>query len=257
MSLIQMGFFSEELNMFTRVNIVLPLPRDCRVPVEDLPVLYLFHGMGDDETSWMRKTSIERYALEHGLAVIMPDGGLGCYENMVHGAKYRNYLTRELPRIMRANFPISAKREKNFIAGCSMGGFGALKLALSNPETFSVAGCFSAAHFEYRPDSPRHQAMLQRVYGDRADEFDARIAADAVAVNAGSLPLCVWHSCGDADALRENALKSRAYFEALPEGKISYHFEMLPGRHDWALWDETAKRFISDLNLPEPEVHLF
>ena len=257
MSLIQLRFFSEELNMFTPVNVILPLPRDSRAQAPALPALYLLHGMGDDYSAWLRKTAVERYALEHGAAVIMPDGVLSCWEDMVHGAKYRSYVTRELPQFIRSNFPISPRREETFIAGCSMGGFGALKLALSNPEQYSAVGCFSAAHFEYRPDSIRHQLMIQRVYGEDVDAFDARIAEDIQKVNSGSLPLRIWHSCGDQDALKTNALKTRALMEGLPEGRIDYCFEMLPGRHDWALWDASVQRFLAALNLPKGEAQLF
>lgn len=256
MSVIQMRFFSEALNIFTSANVILPLPRDAKKEVRDLPVLTLLHGMGDGYSAWLRKTAIERYALEHGLAVVMPDGGLSCYENMVHGPRYRDYITKELPKFILDTFPVSSDREKNFIAGCSMGGFGALKLSLACPEKWSMIGCFSAAHFEYQPPSPRNQAMLARVYGGRIEEYDAQIAADALAVNAGELPLRIWHSCGDEDALKPNALKSREFFEALPDGAIDYHFEMLPGQHDWALWDESAHHFLQALNLPKPEVRL-
>lgn len=257
MSLIQFRFFSECLNMCTVANIILPMPRNAALPVEDLPVLYLLHGMGDNESAWIRKTNIERYALEKGLAVVMPDGALSCYENMAQGVRYRDFICEELPGIIRANFPVSKKREKNFIAGCSMGGFGALKLALSNPEKWSIVGCLSAAHFEYRPDSPRNRDMLSRVYCDQIDAYDARIAADAANMNAGKTSLRIWHSCGDRDALRENALITRAFFENMEPGSIEYSFEMLPGKHDWALWDESIRRFLPALELPEPEVHLF
>ena len=256
MSVIQMRFLSDTLNMFTGVNVILPLPRNAKEEVHDLPVLTLLHGMGDSHSAWLRKTAIERYALEHGMAVVMPDGELSCYENMVHGHRYRDYITLELPKLIQKTFPVSSDREKNFIAGCSMGGFGALKLGLSCPEQWSIIGCFSAAHFEYQPPSPRNQAMLARVYGGQIDKYDAQITADALAANAGKLPLRIWHSCGDEDALKMNALKSRAFFEALPDGAIDYHFEMLPGRHDWALWDESARCFMDALNLPKPEVHL-
>lgn len=256
MSVIQMRFFSEALNIFTSANVILPLPRDAKKEVRDLPVLTLLHGMGDGYSAWLRKTAIERYALEHGMAVVMPDGELSCYENMVHGHRYRDYITLELPKLIQKTFPVSSDREKNFIAGCSMGGFGALKLGLACPEQWSIIGCFSAAHFEYQPPSPRNQAMLARVYGGQIDKYDAQITADALAVNAGELPLRIWHSCGDEDALKPNSLKSREFFEALPDGAIDYHFEMFPGQHDWALWDESARHFVRALNLPKPEVRL-
>ena len=257
MSLIEMHVFSEALNKSTCVNVILPLPRRAELPPDGLPVLTLLHGMGDDATAWMRKSCVECYALEHGLAVVMPDGGLSCYENMAHGGAYRDYICDELPLTMRKTFPLSTQREQNFIAGCSMGGFGALKLGLARPELWSKIGCFSAAHFEYRPDSPRNQAMLRRVYGNRLDEYEARIAADAQSVNAGSLPLSIWHCCGTEDALRDNALQSRAFFEGMGAGAIAYHCEMLPGRHDWALWDAAARRFLETLELNSPEVQLF
>ena len=257
MSLIQMRFFSETLGMCTGANIILPQPRRAEAPLADLPVLYLLHGMGDDHTSWLRKTAIERYALEHGIAVVMPDGALSCWEDMVHGRKYRSYVSDELPGIIRSNFPVSRNRESTFIAGCSMGGFGALKLAMARPEQYSHAGCFSGAHFEYQPDSPRHREMIRRVYGEEIEAYDAQIVSDILAVNAGKLPLKLWHSCGDRDILQENALKTRDFFEALPGGSIHYHFEMQAGRHDWALWDESARRFLAALDLPESGVQLF
>ena len=257
MSLIRMNFFSRALDMFTPVNVILPLPRAAAAEVRELPALYLFHGMGDDHTSWLRKTAVERYALEAGLAVIMPDGALSCYENMAHGARYWDYMADELPRVMRETFPLSADREKNFIAGCSMGGFGALKMGFAEPEKWSAIGILSAAHMEYRPDSPRVQENLWRVYGGDIDACDEKIVRDVTRDNESGPALRVWHACGDRDRLRENALKSRAFFEALPEGNIHYHFEELPGRHDWTLWDAMAARFIQWLGLPKPEVHLF
>lgn len=257
MSLIQIRFFSETLNMFTSANLVLPLPRKATSEAKDLPLLCLLHGMGDDYSAWLRKTAAERYALEYGVAMVMPDGALSCYENMVRGHAYRDYIARELPAFIRENFPVSSRRENNFIAGCSMGGFGALKLALAHPENWCAAGCFSAAHFEYRPEARRNRDMLKMVYADQIDHYDARIAADAHTVNAGSIPLCIFHCCGDEDVLKPNALKSRAFFESLPVGSIDYRFEMLPGRHDWALWDESLRRFMAGLDLEKPEVQLF
>ena len=257
MSVIQMRMFSEKLGMYTPVTIILPLPRDAKTEIEPLPVLYLLHGMGDNHSAWLRKSAVERYAQEKGIAIVMPDGELSCYEDMAHGRAYRSFITGELWEYMGKNFPLSKKRNENFIAGCSMGGFGALKLAIANPDKWSAVGCFSAAHFEYRPDAQRNRDMLNMVYGDRINQYDAQIAADIASVNEGSLPMRIWHSCGDADVLKENALKSRSFFEALEPNSIHYHFEMLPGRHDWALWDESLRRFMDALNLSKPEVRLF
>lgn len=255
MSLIRMSFFSDALNMYTGANVILPLPRYSDTDVSDLPVLILLHGMGDDFTAWQRKTSVERYALEHGIAVIMPDGGLSCYENMAHGATYADYIGSELMQIMGKIFPLTRNPTKTHIAGCSMGGCGALKLALKNPENYASVGCFSASHLEYRPNQRRNQAMIRLAFGDQLEKRDAEITADAIAAAKGSHPLKIWHGCGDQDILKEAALEAKAFLENLG-GSIDYHFEMMPGKHDWALWDEMLKHYLATLNLPEPEVHL-
>lgn len=256
MSLIQMSFFSETLNMFTAANVILPLPQRPETPVGDLPVLYLLHGMSDDFTAWQRKTAVERYALEHNLAVVMPDGGMSCWENMRHGARVRDFVLDELPETMRRMFPLSAAREKNFIAGCSMGGYGALKLALARPESYSAVGCLSGAHMEYRSENPINRSMLDRVYDGEIDAADARIVEDAKTVAAGKLPMYIYHSCGDRDLLRENAEKTRDFLSSLG-GAVDYRFEMLPGWHDWTLWDESLRRFIESLPLTPPQQTVF
>lgn len=258
MAVIRINLFSHALNMVTGANLILPMPRRNSPGPEALPVLYLLHGMGDDFSCWLRRTGVERCALAAGLAVVMPDGGLSCYENMVHGPRYRDYVLEELPDFIRRNFPLSCRREDTFIAGCSMGGFGALKLGLARPERFCAIGCFSAAHVEYQSHSPRNREILERVYGKGGIEAcNRRIAQDALKVNASALPLRLWHACGDEDVLRPLALQSREFFRALPPGCLDYHFEMLPGVHDWTLWDKMIQRFIPTLGLKKPEVHLF
>lgn len=138
-----------------------------------------------------------------------------------------------------------------------MGGFGALKLGLAHPKNWSRIGCFSAAHFEYRSPSARIQAMVQLAYGEDLDACDAQIVADAHAVNSGKEKLSIWHCCGEDDFLFENALKSQAFFASMPAGNLEYHFEAMPGAHDWAFWDEALRRFIVALQLPKSEVQLF
>jgi len=238
MTVINMHLFSKALNMYTTVNVLLPKME------KDMPVLYLLHGLADDADSWLNKTNIARYACEAGVAVVMPDGGLSCYEDMAHGEKYREYIACELPRMMQCAFPISPAREKNFIAGCSMGGFGALKIGLACPEHYAAIGCFSAAHAEYRGRSPRVGHVLELVYGGDIEACDARVMAGLEAAMAGRVPLRLYHACGEEDMLRTNAEKMRALIEGRPHAGLDYRFELLPGRHDWALWDACAGRFL-------------
>src|SRR5690606_7723267 len=101
--------------------------------------LWLLHGRSDDHTIWLRRTSIERYVAPLGLAVVMPNANLSFYNNMAWGARYGDFFENELPELARSFFPLSARREDNFIAGLSMGGYGAMRLALANPGRYAAA----------------------------------------------------------------------------------------------------------------------
>ena len=73
-------YYADALGMQTRMHVLLPQ----RQTAGKVKTLYLLHGMSDDEGTWMRRTSIDRYAEEKGLAVVMPDGGLGWYLSLIH-----------------------------------------------------------------------------------------------------------------------------------------------------------------------------
>ncbi len=140
MALIQCDFFSETLQLSTSMNVILPQPARARYPV-----LYLLHGLSDDHTTWLRRTSIERYVDPLGLAVVMPAVHRSFYSDMAHGNRYWTFVSRELPALARGFFPISSSRADTFVAGLSMGGYGAFKLALSFPQRFAAAASLSGA----------------------------------------------------------------------------------------------------------------
>ena len=150
MAFLQIQFFSASLNVASTVNVILPeanqgigmgVSKDERPP----KVLYLLHGYSDDHSIWMRRTSVERYAANHNLAVIMPAVNHSFYCNEVYGEKYWDYISDELPRTMRRFLRLSEKPEDTYVAGLSMGGYGAMRLALTYPEHFAGAASFSGA----------------------------------------------------------------------------------------------------------------
>ena len=151
MALLQTCFYSNTLGMQSRMNVILPeaaqgigLSTDSTAR-NNIPVLYLLHGLSDDESIWLRRTSIERYAARRQMAVIMPCGGKSFYCNTLSGDCYWDFISTELPQIVQSFFHLSPNRENTFVAGLSMGGYGALKLALSQPERFCAAASFSGA----------------------------------------------------------------------------------------------------------------
>ena len=152
MALLHVDFFSDVLGMCAEMDVILPERTRGQIGMEGkrgegkYPVLYLLHGMSDDHTIWQRRTSIERYAADYGIAVVMPSTQLGWYTDMQIGLPWFTYITQELPAICRSFFPnMSEKREDTFVAGLSMGGYGALKCALRAPETYCAAASLSGA----------------------------------------------------------------------------------------------------------------
>ena len=151
MALMHVNFFSEALGFCTSMDVILPQQTRSQIGMagvaDDRPyqTLYLLHGMSDDHTIWQRRTSIERYVAPLSLAVVMPAVQLSWYTDMKHGSKYWTFIHEELPAICQEFFPLSTKREDNFVAGLSMGGYGAFKVGLGDSDHFGAAASLSGA----------------------------------------------------------------------------------------------------------------
>ncbi|HUZ18351.1 MAG TPA: alpha/beta hydrolase-fold protein, partial [Spirochaetia bacterium] len=149
MALLECNFYSESLSLSTSMTVILPQNTTSQIGMKNVAAgsrhktLYLLHGLSDDHTIWARRTSIERYVAPLGLAVIMPAVGRSFYTDMKHGGAYETFVADELPAIAGEFFPLSAKREDTYIAGLSMGGYGAFKLALNHPERYCAAASLS------------------------------------------------------------------------------------------------------------------
>ena len=149
MALLELNYYSEALQSYTVVNVILPeCPRKGpgvgMIPAGTYRTLYLLHGLHGNQNDWLRRTGIERYAEKYDLAVVMPGVNNSWYADTCYGAGYFTFITRELPEVCRGYFKgMSDKREDNFIAGLSMGGYGALKAALTCPETFGHCAALS------------------------------------------------------------------------------------------------------------------
>src|SRR3954451_5213569 len=133
MALVRCDFFSDVLELSTSMTVILPQSTSAQIgmsgsaAVGDPPVLYLLHGLSDDDTSWLRRTSVERYAAALGLAVVMPQVHRSFYTDEAHGSRYWTFLSEELPALVSRFFRVSQERRDTFVAGLSMGGYGALK----------------------------------------------------------------------------------------------------------------------------------
>ena len=202
-------------------------------------VLYLLHGLSDDYSSWMRRTSIERYLEKYNIVAVMPDVDRSFYTDMKKGLKYWQFISEELPGLVKQLFPVSTSREDTFVAGFSMGGYGALKLALNHPERFAAAGAMSSVtDIASKFGESRYAGwQFENIFGspeELAADGNDLFAALEKAASASVKPRII-QICGTEDYLWEDNLKLKAAFEKAqwPE----YHFESHPGVHSWDFWD--------------------
>jgi S-formylglutathione hydrolase FrmB len=255
MALFHCNFFSAVLRLSASIDVILPQPQPGVRREGKLPVLWLLHGLSDDHTIWQRRTSLERYVEQMNLAVVMPAVDRSFYTDMAQGNRYWTYISQELPSLARSFFPLSARREDNFVAGLSMGGYGAFKLALSHPTRYAAAASLSGALHNFAEDAaasedPAWVAELQRVFGDltkfTGGPNDVYALATRVAKGKTPAPQ-LFQCCGTEDFLYEGNLRFKAHAEALG---LPLTYEEGPGEHVWSYWDAMIQRVLAWLPLP-------
>lgn len=245
MAILHIDFFSRALGRSAQMDAILP---DARSTAEKpWKTLYLLHGMTDDYTAWQRWTSIERYAEEYGIAVIMPDTRLGWYTDTAAGERYFSFVSDELIRISRRMFPsLSHKKEDTFVAGLSMGGYGAMKCALKKPETFCKAASLSGALDIYgvtQLDPPLgEKGYWEDIFGPieaiKGSENDVFAAAEAL--TADRPELFMW--CGTEDFLYTMNTAMRDHLMKLGY-KLTYSESS--GDHNWKYWDREIQNVLA------------
>ncbi|PPA70762.1 alpha/beta hydrolase [Jeotgalibacillus proteolyticus] len=258
MALLKCDFFSEVLGINTTMTVILPQQTTNQIGVKTAqstglhPTLFLLHGLSDDDSIWLRRTSIERYVSELGLAVVMPQVHRSFYTDMEYGQRYWTFISEELPAVARSFFPLSHKREENYVAGLSMGGYGAFKLALRKPEVFAAAASLSGAvdvtTFAERSAEPYHDYSL--IFGDRqvaGTEDDLLYLLKKVDQEQLVKPK-LFQVCGTDDHLYEDNQRFASLCKA---SSFDHFYEEDPGRgHTWDYWDERIQDVLKWLPLP-------
>jgi putative tributyrin esterase len=253
LALINCDFFSEVLGISTSMCVILPQNTRSQIGMngsekkEKYPTLYLLHGLSDDHTIWQRRTSIERYVSDMGIAVVMPNAGRSFYTDMKHGYKYFTFISEELPEIAKQFFPLSDKREDTFAAGLSMGGYGAFKLALSCPDKYAAAASLSGAvdmTNRVKSNEIQDTTELENIFGDlnsiKNSENDLFYLAKNVSASNGPKPK-LYQCCGTEDFLYEDNLKFKNFIE---KTNLDYTYEESPGVHEWKYWDDQIQKVL-------------
>ena len=262
MAFLDVHCFSDALGLSVSFYVLLPqkAARQIGMPGGEAraqyPTLYLLHGLSDDHTIWMRRTSIERYAAARNIAVVMPAVGRSFYQNMANGANYWTFLSEELPALCQQWFPLSPKREDNFAAGLSMGGYGALRLGLARPDQFAAAASLSGAldlarrlREAGKEGSRMGKAEWTGIFGPElkgeGTEADLHFLAEKVAASPQPRPR-IYICCGTEDELLAD---NRAFHRHLDGLHLEHTYEEGPGQHEWGYWDAQIQRVLDWLPL--------
>ena len=250
MAFLHIDHLPETIKVQSPLNLIIPDAGTMNgVPVRERKVLYLLHGLSDDASAWPRYSAIETYAKTYGIVVVMPSVGRSFYLDLPNGQKYFSYIVEELPHYLEDVFGITPDPAKTFIAGLSMGGYGAIKAALLHPERFFAAGSFSGVlamqGWTADPEDQRN-TEFSLLFGDLGklpgSVHDPSTWLASVVKNSQTRRIPgLFVSCG----LEDELLPANRYFVDNCRSlgiHIEYHEEN--GIHDWYFWDKQIQNFL-------------
>lgn len=235
---------SDVLQKQTTMQVLLP-----RVGLPPWPVYYLYHGLSDDSTTWMRHTRIEYHVRELPLIVVMPDLYRGFGTDNEEGPAFAQHLGREVVDFVDRNFQTAAKREARAVGGLSMGGYAALRIGLGFPDRFasinSHSGALGRSNVDFSGEAEaagRHRDKtkefleeLRRVFGERPVGSRHDLLELARTARAKKELPHLLLDCGRGDYLLED---SREFHRALKAEQIPHEYHEHAGAHDWDYWDK-------------------
>lgn len=231
---------STVLNCEMKFSVFLP----PQAATQNVPALYWLSGLTCSDENFSTKAGAQRVAAELGIALIIPDTsprgegvpddaaydlglGAGFYVNATQApwaAHYQmyDYVLHELPALVEAELPLSDKRA---ISGHSMGGHGALVLALRNPQRFVSVSAF--APIANPINCPWGQKAFTAYLGEAQNAWVNYDACMLLAQYRGDLPLLV--DQGDADNFLTEQLKPQALYTSGMQAKANLMLRMQPG----------------------------
>lgn len=268
MALINIQLESQKL--MTGVPVVVSLPESyCQKDRNDTFLLvYVLHGTGQDQTSWIRNTNIQRYAARHNMILVFPYAARSVYSNQKSGLPYWDYITQELPVMIDGIFNFHIPAERTYVAGLSMGGYGALKWGFSYPDRLegiialssgidriglhtiygkTISEASEAEKAQFVKDTDREivwQSFREFEYNFGSvseyiqDGNDLYTLLGKTVKIADHLP-DIYMAVGLEDHTYESNVRMRRLMD---DHKIPYTYEEEHGTHEWAFWDKYIER---------------
>lgn len=247
----------KSLQRRTSISVILPsdnihfLQDAEEIVPQPYRTLYLLHGLYGSDDIFLANTSIQKFAEDHGIAIVIPCGENSFYVDNVNAhAYYGEYVGQELLDITRNIFPLSHRREDTFIAGFSMGGYGAIRNGLKYCENFSKIGMISAALItddivDYVSDDNvlRSRQFYESIFGNLNNLEGSDRDPKALIDDCDNIP-DIFMACGVEDFLYD---KNVDFYEFLKSRNVDADFIEAPGEHTWEFCDEYIKEFIKTL----------
>ena len=206
------------------------------------PLLIMLHGLNSDYLGWHTCTRIARYASAYGMVVAFPDGGNGWYTNATDGtADYEDDLINDFLPHLQKTLPLLQEKKNRAIGGMSMGGYGAVKIAMKHWSLFGTAVSHSGA-FEKPQIKDAHP-----VFGHPTENAQCRRKENPFAL--AELGMCRWPTerpylyldCGEEDFLLDTnrRLRDHLHFIAYP-----HTYTETQGQHTYPYWDRAFRTIL-------------
>lgn len=247
----------KSLQRRTSISVILPadninfLNDSEEIVPQPYRTLYLLHGLYGSDEIFLANTSIQKFAEDNGIAIVIPCGENSFYvDNKKAHTFYGEYVGQELLDITRNIFPLSDKREDTFIAGFSMGGYGAIRNGLKYSQNFSKIGMISAALItddivNYTSDDNvlRSRQFYESIFGNLDELKGSDADPKALINNCDDIP-DIFMACGENDFLID---KNIDFYEFLKSNDVECEFVKAPGEHTWEFSERYIKEFIKRL----------
>ena len=241
----QVHWRSNVIGKQTEMQVLLPT-----VGEPPFATFYLLHGIYGDSTNWLRHSRLEWYLRDLPLIVVLPDGDRGFYTDNDEGPAYARHMGEELPAFVERTFHAKPARGARAIGGLSMGGYGALRVALGFPDRFcsvhSHSGAVMRLNLDLSPRQAKKDAVLRnhppefldelrRVFGRRpmGTEHDLLVLVRRARRHHRRLPRILL-DCGTEDSL---LMHNREFHQRLVDHQVPHTYREFPGGHDWDYWD--------------------
>jgi len=264
MAFAQISFLSGSLMRNVTFSAVIPIDKQSFPFIQEkekkpLKTLYLLHGIFGHYMDWIIDSRIQSLAQEKNLAVIMPSGENKFYVDIEASLDmYGVFIGEELVNFTRELFPLSHNRKDTFIAGLSMGGYGAIRNGLKYADTFGyIAGLSSAliqdevlaSTYEVKQSPFGNRKYYESVFGDidklPGSDMDVCALVKKRLTEKKPIPK-MYIACGTEDSLLAN---NRSFRDFLFQNNVPVDYVEGPGDHNWAFWNTYIEKVLDWLPL--------